>query len=124
MAMAGQGLVSSGSMPSLSISDSNAAAAYMIPSCYSSHKAMSKTFVKAPGLFSAGGMRLGGEMEKYRTADQRNASATSTAYLRRQMLLPEVDNLKKSFSNDIWRGRQPVPKWSGEKLEVIHKDMR
>eukprot|EP00913_Durusdinium_trenchii_P004611 g4280.t1 len=80
------GLTSSRSSPSLR-EDSPT---YLIPSCYASHKALSKTYLRAPGLFTGQGMRLLGEMEKYRPAEMRNQSLNSKAYLRRQLLLPEA----------------------------------
>ncbi|CAK9038764.1 unnamed protein product, partial [Durusdinium trenchii] len=100
------GLTSSRSSPSLR-EDSPT---YLIPSCYASHKALSKTYLRAPGLFTGQGMRLLGEMEKYRPAEMRNQSLNSKAYLRRQLLLPEVDNIRNSMSADIWasHGNRPT----------------
>eukprot|EP00930_Biecheleria_cincta_P102240 TRINITY_DN93924_c0_g1_i1.p1 TRINITY_DN93924_c0_g1~~TRINITY_DN93924_c0_g1_i1.p1 ORF type:complete len:122 (+),score=16.85 TRINITY_DN93924_c0_g1_i1:99-464(+) len=121
--MSGAGLSSSSSMPNLSMSDQRPPE-YLIPACFASHKALAKTFVRSPTLFSGGGIRLGGEMEKFRPAEYRNPGQSAKPYLRRQLLLPEVDNLRNSFSNDPWRGRGPKPSWAGEALEVIHKDMR
>eukprot|EP00438_Fugacium_kawagutii_P004842 Skav221063 [mRNA] locus=scaffold3118:181146:184973:- [translate_table: standard] len=97
---------------------------YLIPSCYASHKALSKTYLRAPGLFSGQGMRLLGEMEKYRPAEMRNQSLESKAYLRRQLLLPEVDAIRKSMATDIWGPHGQRPKWAGSTLEVIHRDIR
>eukprot|EP00434_Breviolum_minutum_P014742 symbB.v1.2.012999.t1/scaffold912.1/size152940/5 len=96
---------------------------YLIPSCYASHKALSKTYLRAPGLFSGQGMRLLGEMEKYRPAEMRNQSLESKAYLRRQLLLPEVEGIRKSMATDIWTEHNR-PKWAGSTLEVIHRDIR
>eukprot|EP00931_Biecheleriopsis_adriatica_P104448 TRINITY_DN79120_c0_g1_i1.p1 TRINITY_DN79120_c0_g1~~TRINITY_DN79120_c0_g1_i1.p1 ORF type:complete len:145 (+),score=33.78 TRINITY_DN79120_c0_g1_i1:58-435(+) len=125
--MNGPGLTTSQSMPSMSMMSSSGGRGpppvYRIPACYSSHKALSKTFIQNPELFSGQGMRLGGEMEKYRTAEMKNQGQNAKAYLRRQIILPEVDGLRKSFSNDIWKGGR-APKFAGEKLEVIHKDTR
>mmetsp|Transcript_61379 Transcript_61379/g.143716 ORF Transcript_61379/g.143716 Transcript_61379/m.143716 type:complete len:122 (-) Transcript_61379:117-482(-) len=119
-AMKPPGLSSSRSMPSLE----HGGPEHLIPSCYSSHKALSKTFVRAPGLFSGQGLRLLGEMEKYRPAEMRNSATTSKAYLRRQLLLPEVDNVRNSLSTDIWRDGLKRPHYCGATVEVIHRDIR
>ena len=68
-------------------------------------------------------MRLLGEMEKYRPAEMRNQSLESKAYLRRQLLLPEVEGIRKSMATDIWTEHNR-PKWAGSTLEVIHRDIR
>ncbi|CAE8638850.1 unnamed protein product [Polarella glacialis] len=125
----GHGLGASTSMPSLSLSarvsaDGRPGPAYLIPACYSSHKAMSRTFLNAPGLFTGGGARLGGEMEKYFPAEQRNNAIRSVAYQKRQVIAPEVEFLRRSFSIDPWVAKGERQQWSGAPAETIHKDMR
>ncbi|CAE7436738.1 unnamed protein product [Symbiodinium necroappetens] len=63
-------------------------------------------------------------MEKYRPAEMRNSATTSKAYLRRQLLLSEVDNVRNSLSTDIWRDGLSRPRYSGATTEVIHRDIR
>eukprot|EP00933_Yihiella_yeosuensis_P054571 TRINITY_DN53042_c0_g1_i1.p1 TRINITY_DN53042_c0_g1~~TRINITY_DN53042_c0_g1_i1.p1 ORF type:complete len:129 (+),score=19.01 TRINITY_DN53042_c0_g1_i1:72-458(+) len=128
--MAWPGLSQSNSMPSLSPSEKHMLVPttrtrpeFLIPSCYSSHKAMSRVFNAAPGLFSGGGARLAGEQEKFFPAEARNTAVKAKCYQRHQVLLPEVDNLRRSFSNDPWQGSR-APKWAGASLEVVHKDVR
>mmetsp|Transcript_16788 Transcript_16788/g.36462 ORF Transcript_16788/g.36462 Transcript_16788/m.36462 type:complete len:143 (-) Transcript_16788:59-487(-) len=96
--------------------------ACLMPACYAAHKAMSRTMEKNPFLFSGAGFRLSGQQEPYFLAENRSRIVNSTAYSRRQLLVPEIDILRRSLGRDPWPTGEP--RRAGCDLQTIHKDTR